>query len=144
MAAPLTAGARLRRAVNGHQAGRLSDAERIHREILARDPGHCDSLHPPGVLLHQRGDSEGGLRLAEHSLKRQGQFLTSLNCNGLMLGRPMRYEVTSETFNLAIKLNPAFAAAGPAAGAMAGDPAGHAGRRGWMRANEEMPVGSGS
>jgi hypothetical protein len=68
------------------------------------------------------------------------------------------HEETLEIFNLAINLNPADAAALNGRGnmlhelkryddtlvSMAGQSVGHAGRRGWMRRNGEMPVGSGS
>jgi len=36
-----------------HQAGRLNKAEKIYREILARDPRNPDGLHYLGVVLHQ-------------------------------------------------------------------------------------------
>ena len=38
-----------------HQAGNLDEAERIYREVLARDPNHFDSLHLLGVIALQRG-----------------------------------------------------------------------------------------
>ena len=42
-------------AVQHHQAGRLSEAERLYRQILAVEPRHGDTLHMLGVLAHQVG-----------------------------------------------------------------------------------------
>ncbi|MBI4625479.1 MAG: tetratricopeptide repeat protein [Verrucomicrobia bacterium] len=42
-------------ALQHHQAGHLSDAEALYREILARDPGCVEALHHLGVIAHQVG-----------------------------------------------------------------------------------------
>ncbi|MBI4625078.1 MAG: tetratricopeptide repeat protein [Verrucomicrobia bacterium] len=45
----------LRNAIQHHHAGRLSQAEALYREVLARDPGCVDALHYLGVIAHQVG-----------------------------------------------------------------------------------------
>jgi tetratricopeptide (TPR) repeat protein len=45
----------LKNAIKHHQQGRLADAERIYRQILAIEPRHADSLHLLGTLAHQVG-----------------------------------------------------------------------------------------
>ena len=45
----------LNAAVNLQQAGRLEDAEKIYRQILAQHPDCADALHLYGVLCAQRG-----------------------------------------------------------------------------------------
>ena len=40
-------------AVEHHQSGRLPDAERIYRQVLAVDPQQVDALHLLGVVAHQ-------------------------------------------------------------------------------------------
>jgi len=42
-------------ALRHHQAGRLNEAERLYRQILAVDPRHADSLHLLGVIAYQAG-----------------------------------------------------------------------------------------
>jgi len=43
----------LDQAVEHHRAGRLGDAERLYREILAQDSRHADALHLLGLIAHQ-------------------------------------------------------------------------------------------
>ena len=50
-------------AVQQHRAGRLSEAEDLYREILAREPKHADSLNSFGILAHQCGRSDLALDL---------------------------------------------------------------------------------
>ena len=38
-----------------HQAGRLTDAEKMYRQILAAQPTHFDSLHLLGVIFCSAG-----------------------------------------------------------------------------------------
>jgi tetratricopeptide (TPR) repeat protein len=45
----------LRDALGHHQAGRLAEAERFYRQILAIDAQHADSLHLLGMILEQGG-----------------------------------------------------------------------------------------
>ena len=47
----------LPRAIALHRQGRLDEAERIYRELLAVDPNSPDALHFLGVLKHQLGQS---------------------------------------------------------------------------------------
>jgi tetratricopeptide (TPR) repeat protein/SAM-dependent methyltransferase len=42
-------------AIRCHQAGRLNEAERLYRQILAINPHHADSLYLLGLVAYQRG-----------------------------------------------------------------------------------------
>ncbi len=44
-------------AVHQHEAGELSAAETLYREVLARDPAHPDALHLLALIAHAAGDS---------------------------------------------------------------------------------------
>jgi protein O-GlcNAc transferase len=48
----------LQSAVDHHRAGRLPQAERLYRAILAEQPNHPDALHLLGVLANQTGHSK--------------------------------------------------------------------------------------
>ena len=45
-------------ALQHHQAGRLSEAEALYRQILQAQPNHADALHLLGVIAHQVGKHE--------------------------------------------------------------------------------------
>jgi len=47
----------LQRAVDSHNAGRLSEAEAIYRGILEKVPRNADALHLLGMIAHQKGNN---------------------------------------------------------------------------------------
>src|SRR5208337_377003 len=55
MPARMTLQQQLEFALTHHRAGRLPEAERIYRQILAQQPNHADALHLLGVLAAQAG-----------------------------------------------------------------------------------------
>lgn len=58
----------LDQAVRLHQSGRLQQAERLYREILAAQPDHADALHLLGVLTHQSGRPGIAVELIEQAI----------------------------------------------------------------------------
>src|SRR5947209_11877201 len=50
-------------AARQHEAGRLAEAERLYRRLLADDPDRPDCLHLLGLVAHQTGRSEAALEL---------------------------------------------------------------------------------
>lgn len=50
-------------AIQHHQAGRLAEAEKIYRQILAQQPDHPDALHLLGVLAVQAGRLDAAVDL---------------------------------------------------------------------------------
>jgi tetratricopeptide (TPR) repeat protein len=59
----------LRRAVELHRLGRLEDAERAYRAVLAHAPTHVNTLHLLGLLLDQRGETVEALSLFAAALE---------------------------------------------------------------------------
>jgi Flp pilus assembly protein TadD len=43
----------LHQGIAHHQAGRLAEAERCYRQVLAVEPNHPDALHLLGVIAYQ-------------------------------------------------------------------------------------------
>jgi predicted O-linked N-acetylglucosamine transferase (SPINDLY family) len=59
----------LEEALEHHRADRLSEAERIYREILGDTPYQQDALHLLGVVAHQTGNNDEALRLVRLALQ---------------------------------------------------------------------------
>src|SRR5216110_718799 len=53
----------LAEAARQHEAGRLAEAERLYRRLLADDPNRPDCLHLLGLVAHQTERSEAALEL---------------------------------------------------------------------------------
>jgi tetratricopeptide (TPR) repeat protein/SAM-dependent methyltransferase len=61
-------------ALGQHRAGQLNAAERLYREVLAREPRHAPALHFLGVLSHQRGESAAAVGLIEQAIAADGSI----------------------------------------------------------------------
>jgi cytochrome c-type biogenesis protein CcmH/NrfG len=59
-------------ALRHHQAGRLAEAERIYRQVLAVDPGHPDGLHLLGMVACQTGDADRAAELIRRAIAVKG------------------------------------------------------------------------
>jgi protein O-GlcNAc transferase len=55
-------------AISHHQAGRLREAERLYRRILAAHPQHSQAMHCLGVLAHQMGHNDVAIDLIRRAL----------------------------------------------------------------------------
>jgi protein O-GlcNAc transferase len=58
----------LAEAARHHEAGRLRQAERLYRRVLADNPHHADCLHLLGLVAHQAGRSEEASQLIERAI----------------------------------------------------------------------------
>jgi predicted O-linked N-acetylglucosamine transferase (SPINDLY family) len=52
-----------------HQAGRLAEAQKVYRQILAQQPEHAEALHLLGVLARQSGHSDAAVRLIRQAIR---------------------------------------------------------------------------
>jgi len=101
----------LSEALAHHQAGRLPEAERLYREILAVDGGHPDGLHLLGVLAHQTGHHAAAVAMIQRAIAGQGREAMYYSHLGLALQALGRLEEAIAAYGQALALNPKFAEA---------------------------------
>jgi tetratricopeptide (TPR) repeat protein/SAM-dependent methyltransferase len=101
----------LARAVRHHQAGELRDAERIYRDILARDPNHIKALNFLGLAVHQLGRNDAALQLIEKAITLDEQVPESHYNVALVLQALGRTAEGAAHYERAVALKPDFAAA---------------------------------
>ncbi|HEV3137366.1 MAG TPA: tetratricopeptide repeat-containing glycosyltransferase family protein [Pirellulales bacterium] len=91
-----------------HQAGQLSAAEPIYRQILDEQPDYPNALHLLGVLLSQTGRSQEGAQLIERAVvldPLQAVYHGNLGWAYWVCGR---YLDASAELEQAIRLNPNY------------------------------------
>ncbi len=96
-------------AVTLHEAGRLSEAEGIYRNILAVDPKHVSSLHLLGVIALQVGRHDVAVDLIGQAItanKRNADFHNNI---GVALRALGRLDEAIDHFRRALKLKPDYA-----------------------------------
>jgi len=99
------------RALEHHQQGRLAEAERLYRQVLALEPRHADSLHLLGAIAHQVGRDEVAVELIGAAIeldKRQAAYYSNMGASLQALGR---LEEAERSYERAIKLKPELAEA---------------------------------
>src|SRR5215469_3669664 len=89
-----------------HQAGRLEDAEKIYRKILATQPDHFGSVHWLGVIFYQRGNHAEAVSQIDFALKRDPNNVFALNNRGIALYELKRFEEALASYDHALTLRP--------------------------------------
>ena len=77
-------------ALENHRAGRLAEAEKIYRDILATEPRNADALHLLGLIAQQVGRHADAVTLLQRAATinpNRGQTLASLGASLGVLGR---------------------------------------------------------
>ena len=92
----------LKQAVELHREGRLNEADRIYRAILAADPRHFDALQLSGVLKYQQGRTIDALRLVAAALQAQPGSPDALVNYGVILEALKRHEEALASFDRAL------------------------------------------
>jgi tetratricopeptide (TPR) repeat protein/SAM-dependent methyltransferase len=87
-----------------HQSGQFAEAERLYRQILARDPHHADSLHLLGVLAYQRGQHESAVDLIGQAIAIHNAVPFFHNNRGLALAALGRIDEASTHYERALAL----------------------------------------
>ena len=98
--------ARLGQAVAHHRAGRLAEAERDYRAVLAADPEHPDALHLLGVLALQAGHPGPAADLIREAIRLAGGVADYHDNLGSALAALDRHAEAAEAHRMAAALNP--------------------------------------
>ena len=94
-----------------HQAGRLGDAERLYREILAADANHAGALHLLGLVAYQAGKTEVAANLIGKAVsidRRQPAWFYNL---GVALKDLGRLQEALRAYGASLQLAPNYAEA---------------------------------
>ena len=95
-------------AIQHQQAGRVQEAERIYRQILADDPGNVDALNLLGVIQWQAGRRDNALELIRRAIAIQPRYAEAhYNLGNALLGKGMWDEAIA-AFGRAVALKPGF------------------------------------
>jgi predicted TPR repeat methyltransferase len=101
----------LRLAIGAHQQGKLGEAERRYRAILAVAPRQPDALHYLGVVLHQQGRPDDALVLIERALQLAPGYVDARNNLGNVQKELGRAAAAEQSYRAVIAARPQF---GPA------------------------------
>ena len=91
------------------RGGRLAEAKRIARRILADQPKHAQALHLLGVALSQQGNHTEGLRFIDAAMQIEGQSASIHNSRGNVLRALQRFSDAVASYDKAIVLKSDFA-----------------------------------
>ena len=92
-----------------HQAGNLSQAEAIYRQILGVAPDHPGALHFLGLLAKQSGQPEIAAKLIRRSLASKPDYAEAHGNLGNVLGQLGRPDEALASYHKALSLKPDFA-----------------------------------
>jgi predicted O-linked N-acetylglucosamine transferase (SPINDLY family) len=98
-------------ALQHHQAGRFPEAERLYRQVLARQPDHTDAMHNLGVLAHQVGRNDVAVDLIRRTLALNPNLAEAHNNLGSVLRDTGQLDGAIAAFRQAVALNPNLAEA---------------------------------
>jgi predicted O-linked N-acetylglucosamine transferase (SPINDLY family) len=94
-----------------HQAGRLAEAERIYRQVLAEQPNHADALHLLGVLAGQTGRLDAGVDLIRRAIAICSTNASIYNNLGNALSAGGQLDQAIAAYRQAIQLKPDYSEA---------------------------------
>jgi predicted O-linked N-acetylglucosamine transferase (SPINDLY family) len=111
MPGSMTLEQQLKSGLSHHQAGRLAEAERIYRQVLAQQPDHADALHLLGVLAGGAGRTDAALELVRRAIAIWPTG-ASYHCTlGNVLRTRGQLDQACASYRQAIRLRPDFAEA---------------------------------
>lgn len=98
-------------AIQYHQAGQLTEAESIYRQVLRVDPRHADALHYLGVISHQQEDPETAVELISKAIQSAPDNASYHSNLGEAFRALGRFDEATAAYEKALTIDPAFAMA---------------------------------
>jgi predicted TPR repeat methyltransferase len=95
-------------ALSHHRAGRLTEAERLYRQVCAADPNHVGSLHFLGVLAGQVGRNDIAIDLIGRALSLKPDYAEAQYNFGRALTMQGRLSEAGAYFERAATLKPGY------------------------------------
>jgi Flp pilus assembly protein TadD len=93
-------------ALRAMSSGQTGDARRIFNDILARRPGHLESLNNLGVIAASRGNKTEALSYFKKILEYEANYPKAYNNIGLVMMSDGQPQLAEEYFRKAISLEP--------------------------------------
>ena len=93
-------------AVKYHQAGQLSRAEGIYRQVLKADPNQADALNLLGVLAHQQGRHDVAIEKIGRAISLNPKAPSYFNNFGLACHSLRQFEKAMAAYQCALELAP--------------------------------------
>ncbi len=98
-------------ALEHHRAGRLNQAERIYRQVLATQPNHPWAIQLLGMIAHQCGNSKLAIELIQRAIAIDPTPADFHNNLGEILRINGRLDEAEASFQRCLQINPRFGAA---------------------------------
>ena len=96
------------RALDWHRQGRIEEAEKIYRQVLATQPGHAIATHFLGMAAWQRGDIATAEGLMRESIVRDAGVPDFHNNLGLLLRDTQRTDEALACFAKTLEVDPGW------------------------------------
>jgi predicted TPR repeat methyltransferase len=93
-------------AIRQHQEGRIEEAAKFYRSVLAVSPDEVDALHFLGVAEHQLGRSEAALEYMGRALELMPDHPDALNNRGIVFKSLRRLDEAEADYRRALELRP--------------------------------------
>jgi predicted O-linked N-acetylglucosamine transferase (SPINDLY family) len=97
--------------VQHHQAGRLTEAEQLYRQVLALQPDHVGALHYLAATAHQHGQNDVALDLIRQVLALRPDYPDAHGLLGLVFRAQGQLREAAAEQRTAIALDPNYAEA---------------------------------
>jgi tetratricopeptide (TPR) repeat protein len=96
----------LETALGHHQAGRLTQAADIYRDVLRHNPGHVRALHLLGLVEHQSGRHDAAIELIKRSIQLEPDQASFHNNLGEVYRVRGMHDEAQASYRSAIGLDP--------------------------------------